>query len=51
MLVGQEVIYIPTNQVGIVTSIGDKFVFVNFDTPYRETGQACRIQDLKIKPE
>ena len=41
--IGKEVIYAPTNQVGVISSIGNYYVFVQF---YAPNGEACNPKDL-----
>lgn len=46
--IGKEVIYTPTNQVGVISSISKHFVFVKFQAP---NGEACNPNYLKWKNE
>ena len=41
--IGKEVMYTPTNQVGVISSIGNYYVFVKFKAP---NGEACNPKDL-----
>lgn len=42
---GDPVIYIPTGEKGIVTSVNQTFAFVNYGNG--ETSQATKYEDLK----
>ena len=42
--IGKKVIYTPTNQVGVISSIGNFYVYVSF---YAPNGEACNPKDLK----
>lgn len=46
--IGKEVIYTPTNQVGVISSIGNYYIFVRFVSP---NGEACNPKDLVWKKE
>lgn len=41
--IGKKVIYTPTNQVGVIRSISNLYVFVKFKSP---NGEACNPKDL-----
>lgn len=53
--IGAEVMYIPYDncpkwiiEFGTITSVGGKYVFVNFAPRTMGRGEACRPEDLKL---
>lgn len=50
-LPGQHVVYEPTREDGVVTSVNDHYVFVRFRGSLHENGVACRPADLWSEEE